>query len=329
MSSCSNSCDCAGRAACQRSSPWDLAPRSAAAVPHALLCGVVRQFGSVKWSTDVESVMLGVLQLLAMEHLEAERAGGGGQRSELSSAGGGEEQQERRPSDGSGAQHAQRLSSPPELACAAASTAAADAGAGHADAQQQAQEPAGAASAAQLGAGGLPSLGHADFLQLCSHAADWEAEERRDWLKYAGQLLAMLRRAGWPGPLPPPEGVLEWAGRIMSNNFGIYAPPPASPAPPPPLAPGADEASEAGGQGEQAAAAATDSPGGRGAAASSSGASQRGCREELIGRELYITASYCNHSCEPSCTVVRGFEAANILARRAIKVGKTVWLAWG
>ena len=41
---------------------------------------------------------------------------------------------------------------------------------------------------------------------------------------------------------------------------------------------------------------------------------------ELIGRELFITASMLNHSCEPNCLVVRGQGQASIITQRPIQV---------
>ena len=41
---------------------------------------------------------------------------------------------------------------------------------------------------------------------------------------------------------------------------------------------------------------------------------------ELVGRELFITASMLNHSCEPNCLVVRGAGHASIITQRPIEV---------
>ncbi len=41
---------------------------------------------------------------------------------------------------------------------------------------------------------------------------------------------------------------------------------------------------------------------------------------ELVGRELFITASMLNHSCEPNCTVIRGAGHASIVTQRPIEV---------
>lgn len=43
--------------------------------------------------------------------------------------------------------------------------------------------------------------------------------------------------------------------------------------------------------------------------------------EELIGRELYITASLLNHSCRPNCVVVRGMPSGAVRAQRDMQVG--------
>lgn len=297
------------------------APRSSTMVPHSLVCPVVKQFASAKWGPDNESMMLGVLQLLAMELVEQ---------------------------------------------------------------QQQQQEGVGAAAAGAAGqlCPPLPPLSHADFMQLQSHAADYDLANRADWLKCAGQLLCMMRKAGWPGVLPSPEQVLDLCSRIASNNFGIYAPPPPPPAGP---APAEQLQGEAGRDGQPKAAGAEPGqhelgeqqvecsvvPASAGACSaqpgSLQGAQRRAAareREELIGREVspptagaeargtldaatpcfsniqrsgassrriirywrpaalqvYITASYFNHSCDPNCVVHRGFKTTTVMARGAIKV---------
>ena len=47
---------------------------------------------------------------------------------------------------------------------------------------------------------------------------------------------------------------------------------------------------------------------------------KHGTRLELVGRELYITASFLNHSCAPNCCVERGAGVASISALHDVQV---------
>lgn len=51
-------------------------------------------------------------------------------------------------------------------------------------------------------------------------------------------------------------------------------------------------------------------------------------REELIGRELYITASMLNHSCRPNCLVVRSTGRSTVVAQDSIKVRRSPRPIW-
>lgn len=55
-------------------------------------------------------------------------------------------------------------------------------------------------------------------------------------------------------------------------------------------------------------------------------------REDVVGREIYITASFFNHSCEPNCVKHRllGPQSgvASVTALRDIKVSHAVWKTW-
>ncbi|GAB4821965.1 hypothetical protein N2152v2_009011 [Parachlorella kessleri] len=342
--------------AAQLQDPWQRAPLSATAVPHGLVCGVLRQFGSVKWSADVESVLLGVLQLLALEHLEDKQAA----------------QQDRPEEDGRqfSLQHPWSLAVPWHRAAGSFRQAEQPLQGSSEAAQQELQQtgpPGAVCQPSQAAASNpeLPHLTHADFLMLQSHAADWDAADRRDWLKYAAQLITMLKKAGWPGQLPSPEVLLEYAGRITSNNFGIYAPPAASQEQ---QAQQSTEevlgqGTEAGEQlGNQAGFVARQS-GQASALVQQPAAAQRGAtiiaaagksrprqqvegksgpgqqlrqnqeqqsasKPGLIGRELYITASFFNHSCEPNCVVQRGFKTATVATQRAIKAGEELTISY-
>lgn len=46
----------------------------------------------------------------------------------------------------------------------------------------------------------------------------------------------------------------------------------------------------------------------------------RGVDDEAVGRELYITASYCNHSCKPNCSITRSHNFGSLVADRDIQV---------
>ena len=47
---------------------------------------------------------------------------------------------------------------------------------------------------------------------------------------------------------------------------------------------------------------------------------------ELIGRELFITASMLNHACDPNCLVVREQGHASIVTQRPIQVHRPGWI---
>lgn len=410
-------------------------PRSSSMVPHGLLCAVLRQFGSVKWNSDVESVMLGVVQLLGMEAMErrfAEQRLRSCQFQPMSQPVCGQQVQkepnQQKPGhgvDGHGPGHGERLEAANCTVCVARSTqvrlcpastqhpahecqaSAIAFGAHvslsscpHAASMQQppytasipalelpewggkARPPAPAqplcwpasqlpftcastiadntyrrsetasehcdlaepAEPATPQGPFLPATGHQDFLQLVSHTDGWAEEDRADWLRFAQQLLRMLSKAGWTGRFPSLQEILSHVGRITSNNFGIYAEPVQQGAQQeveqqgqpvtclaaadrsPPQAPVGSAAGPAAAEGEGRQAVLYSSPPAA-AAVAGAGPAQRAQRaakrhrEELIGRELHIAASFFNHSCAPNCVVHRGWGTARISALRDIKVG--------
>ncbi|KAK9811310.1 hypothetical protein WJX72_001575 [[Myrmecia] bisecta] len=168
--------------------------------------------------------------------------------------------------------------------------------------ERQAQPaPGGAGVEGDLGPAGHLPLSHADLLTLQNHADDFAARDRKDWLKALNFLITAMARASWPGPLPhDAEELLPFVGRMGSNNFGIYM---------------------HRGDGETATV-------GSGDAADSGVPVERPCREELIGRELYITASYFNHSCAPNCMVVRDAGWATVTAQQDVKAGEELTISY-
>ena len=69
----------------------------------------------------------------------------------------------------------------------------------------------------------LPRMTHADLAQLQSHAADFTAKDKRDWLINLKFLRTSMQQTGWPGRIWSEEVLLDMVGRIASNNFGVYS----------------------------------------------------------------------------------------------------------
>ncbi|MEW5316105.1 MAG: hypothetical protein WDW38_007491 [Sanguina aurantia] len=330
--------------------------------PHGLVCACLKRFSGFKLDNDMECILVMCLGVLALQQQQQQQQ----QQSATTTAGAKQQQQQ----------------------------------------QQSQPNPAGEtciqSSSSSSGSSSGSGMTHADFLLLGGHADKWKGEELKDWSKGVKFLRAALVKSRWSGTIPDERALMEWASRIESNNFGLFAlrqrgkadadwesrtphqPTPSASSTPVPVSSSSSQHSGVLAVPAAAAAAAaaaavpvlsvtrpglsaaltglhidTASLRGKPAQASATGggshidsASLRAkpaqahatggrssltdfvlagagdCREELTGRQLYITTSYFNHSCRPNCFMDHSSAAAVVRATEAVASGEEVCITY-
>ena len=263
-------------------------PRSSAVVPHATVCRVLKQWGAYrsKWGADTESVLLGVLEVLAMLAHESQQ------------------QQQRGPEAAAGP-----CPAPAPLPRQPAPARLPGYGAqdflllqSHADEWCPEDRREWGKACRQL----LAMMARAGW--PCELPSEAEA------LHLCGRINANnFGVYSTPGPAPGAGGEAADGGgeagpveeaSAGGSNGGSNG--------------GAGPEAQLAGLSLGSAAAGDGAPGG---AAPAAGVERKAA---VVGRAVFPAASFLNHSCSPNCIVARSFCTGTVTALRDIEVGRRV-----
>lgn len=186
---------------------------------------------------------------------------------------------------------------------------------------------------------------HQDFTLLQHHVDELSPRDQKDYRQAATFLVTSLCRAGWrEDDVPSVMEVMAHLSRIMTNNFGAFLGKGSYRTPwtsareeegddaavldecggPRGKQCGGDEAlhEESSEPGQPQVKPPMDAPGSLRRPQSTKE------RVVLVGRELYIAASYFNHSCRPNCFMEGGALLATITAARDISPGEELAISY-
>ena len=139
------------------------------------------------------------------------------------------------------------------------------------------------------------------------------------------QCKAHFLRLFPPTALPALYSILA---KMESNAFSLYAAPPDKPPATPPAPPTDESASSS----ASSSSAASSSPSSPSQSVSSSSSATVIDRENLghrsIGRSLYPSASFFNHSCRPNCEVFETGSVLSVHAQRDVSLGEELSIAY-